>query len=262
MNETVIVGLNPAKKTKNIYAYLVDELDNLTFTFLYNPEEKSFSKQAKYDEGATALTSTPSQFYSYTSGLTLRLSNLILESYTRGKTCQILLDKLQALMVADPVKGKYAPTPVYFKWGSDKFGPAVITDLSWSETSWLNGEVASARVSFTLLQIPESQLPRKAQVETSQNKLKAALKSSNKLTDRQKEDAASKAKIWLNQNIKKLPEKVSSLVKINKYKIVVQDNGIVALYTNNSKPLGVVGWYKDGKLDTSGSNNNLNSFNK
>lgn len=251
MNEQVIAGLNPANKVEGIYAYLIDELDNLTFTFLYNPEEKSFSRQARYDEGATALTSTPSQFYSYTTGLTLRLSNLLLESYSRGKTCQILLDRLQALMVADPAKGKYAPTPVYFRWGSDSFGPAVITDLSWSETSWLNGEVASARVSFTLLQIPESQLPKKAKVESSQNKLKAALKSSNKLTDRQKQDATSKAKKWLNQNLKKLPDNVSSLVRINKYKVVVGNEGTVSLTNDKSKILGTVGLYKNGKLDTS-----------
>jgi hypothetical protein len=251
MNEQVISGLNPADKVEGIYAYLIDELDNSVYTFLYNPEEKSFTRQAKYDEGVTALTSVPSQHYRYTKGLALQLTDLLLESYSRGKTCQLLLDRLQALMVADPVNGKYSPTPVYFKWGKDSFGPAVITDLSWRETSWLNGEVAAARVDITLLEIPASQLPNKAIVESSENRLKTALNKSNSLTDRQKEDASSKAKIWLNQSIKKLPDTISSLVKINAYKLSTSNNGVVTLYNAKSQTLGTIGTYKDGILNTS-----------
>ncbi|MBD2168065.1 hypothetical protein H6G04_27140 [Calothrix membranacea FACHB-236] len=251
MNEAVISGLNPADKVEGIYAYLVDELNKSVFTFLYNPEEKSYSRQAKYDEGTAALTSTPSQFYRCTKGLTLQITDLILESYSRRKTCQLLLDRLQALMIADPANGKYAPSPVYFKWGKDSFGPAVITDLSWKETSWLNGEVASARVDITFLEIPLSQLPNKAIAETSENRLKTALNKSKVLTDRQKEDAASKAKKWLNQNIKKLPETISSIVRINNYKLSTSNSGVVTLFNSKSQTLGTIGTYKDGVLNTS-----------
>lgn len=255
VNEKVIAGLNPANKVEGIYAYLVDELDKEVFSFLYNPEEKDFTRQAKYDEGVTALTSLPSQHYRYTKGKTLQLSNLILESYSNGKTCQLLLDRLQALMEADPLKGNYAPTPVYFRWGADTFGPAVLTDLSWKETSWLNGKVATARVDITLLEIPPSQLPSKALAQTSQDKLQAALNQPNNLTDRQKVDAASQADVWLRNNIKSLPENVANLIKAKKCNLQTADNGDVNLYDNKSNLLGFVGNYKDGKLNV--TNNTL-----
>lgn len=259
MNTNLINKLSPADKVLDIYATLVDELNNEVYSFLYNPEDKFFSRGAFYAEGATALSSLPSQQYRYTTGLTLSLDNLLLESYSQGRTCKTLLQDLQKLMVADPTAGKYYPTPVSFVWGKDKFGPAVITDLKWKETQWLNGEVAAARVSFTLLEIPPSQLPNKALVETSQNKLKAALKSSTRITDRQKEEAISKAKTWLKQNIKKLPENISSLIRLDKYRLSVSDNGTVTLFNQKNVLLGTVGTYKDGKLNT--SNNNLSRVN-
>ncbi|BAY64986.1 hypothetical protein NIES22_50870 [Calothrix brevissima NIES-22] len=259
MNTQLINELSPVDKVIGIYATLVDELNKTVYSFLFNPEEKTFSRSAFYSEGVTALTSLPSQQYKYTTGLTLTLDNLLLESYSRGRSCKSIMQDLQKLMVANPAALKYAPTPVYFKWGKDEFGPAVITDLKWKETQWLNGEVATARVSFTLLEIPESQLPRKAKEETSQNKLKAALKSSNKLTDRQKEEAISKAKGWLKQNINKFSDNISSLIRINKYKLSVSDNGTVSLFNQKNVLLGTVGTYKDGKLNT--SNNNLSRVN-
>ncbi len=254
INTKVLNGLPNAEYVIDIYAYLVDELGKEVFTFLYNPEEKSFSRSAKYNQGITALTSTPSQQYGYTSGLTLQLNNLLLESHSEGKSCKLLLQKLQALIVADPSKGKYAPSPVTFKWGKDSFGPAVITDIKWTETAWLGGEVAEARLDFTLLEIPSNQLPTGAKSESPGDRLQSALSTTSLLTDRQAQEGNTKAVAWLKANVKKLPEYLSTLVKSNKYKVSIAKNGTVSIFDNKGKSLGTIGLYKNDKLDVSTGN--------
>lgn len=252
VNSNVISGLNDAKKTSNIFAYLINEQDKTLFTFLFNPEEKSFTRTAKYDEGYTALAPIQAQFYKFTTGRTLVLPNLLLESYVSGKTCQLLLDKLQNLMVADLINSKYSPSPVFFKWGSYSFGPAVITNLSWTETSWLDGMVATARVNLQLLEIPKSQLSGfKSNVPSSQQKLEEAVNKSAILTDRQKSDAIKQAKDWLAANIKKLSDNIVALIRTQTYKFNVTDNGLVSLLNKKNELLGPIGIYKDNKLDTS-----------
>jgi hypothetical protein len=249
INESVLKGLNNAEKTTNIFAYLAAPSGEVVASFLFNPEEKSFARQAKFDEGVTALTSTPSQHYKYTTGLTLQLPNLLLETYNQGKTCKLVIQRLQALMVANPKQGQYAPTPVKFVWGSDSFGPCVVTDLGWRETSWLNGEVASARVNITLLEIPANT------ITPSQNKLQAALNKEKVLTDRQKIDASKKANEWLKSNIKKLPESISSSIKVNKYSLTTSSTGVVTLNDSKGRKIGTVGTLVGNKFIT--TNNNL-----
>ncbi|MBD2452246.1 hypothetical protein H6G76_35135 [Nostoc sp. FACHB-152] len=249
INNSVIQGLNSAKNTPDIFAYLVDNKNQSVFTFLFNPEEKSFSRQVKLDEGVTALTSTPSQFYKYTTGLTLQLPNLLLETYNQGKSCKLLLQRLQALMVANPSQGRYAPTPVKFVWGSDSFGPCLITDLNWTETSWLDGEVASARVNLTLIEIPNDS------PTGSQNSQKASSNTSKSLTPRQQQDASTKAKEWLKTNVKKLPDNIASLVRLNKYSLTVVSNGTVTLQDLKKRNLGTVGTLVGTKFIT--TNNTL-----
>lgn len=251
MNEKVLSGLNSSEKVEGIYASLIDELNKESYVFLFNPEEKRFSRQANYTEGVTALSSTPSQHYNYTSGLTLILPNLLLETYTQGKNCKLLLQRIQSLMVADPKKGQYSPTPVKFVWGKDSFGPAVVKDVGWVETSWLNGEVASARVDITLMEIPEDQLSQKARSQASQERLQAASNTPQKLTDRQKQEARLKADNWLKTNIKKFSENVSYIVRAKNYIITTDDSGGITLYDKKARKLGTIGVYKNGSLNTS-----------
>lgn len=251
MNTNLIGKLTPADKVPGIYAYLVDELNNAVFNFLYNPEEKTFSRVANYSEGVAALTSVPSQQYNYTSGLVLSLDNLLLESYSEGKTCKSLIQDIQKLMVADPAVGKYLPSPVSFVWGKDKFGPAVITDLKWKETLWLNGEVAAARLSFNLLEIPQSQIPSKVNSQTTQGKIEASIKNGISLTEREKQEAISKSKSWLSANKKKIKDTYAALVTAGKYKISVSDAGVVTLIDLNNTVLGTIGVFRTGKLNTS-----------
>ena len=245
-NQQVINGLNTAPKVTDIYAYLQDSGGRSLFTFLYNPEDKRFSRQSNYNAGVTALSSIPSQQYQHTSGLTLQLSNLLMQSYAEGKTIKLLLQRLQNLMVVDPTNNKFNPTPVYFTWGTDKFGPAVITSLDWSETSWLNGEVAEARVNLTLLEIPSG----KPSTNQSQNQLEVASNKNQVLTVRQKQDASKKAIEWLRANTKRLSSTTAALINANRFKLLTEDSGVVNLTDSKSKKLGVIGIYQNGKFIT------------
>lgn len=253
INNKVLEGLTPGDRITDIYAYLIDGVGKEVFNFLYNPEQKEFSRSAKYSSSVTALTSLPSQQYSHTTGLILQLSDLLLESHSEGKTCKLLLQRLQGLMVADPSKGKYAPSPVTFKWGKDTFGPAVITNLKWVETGWLGGEVASARVDITLEEVPATSSPNKSKSEAPGDRLQTALNKTNLLTDRQVDEASVKANQWLKSNTKKLSESISNLVKSGNYKISVTKNGTISMFSNKNKSLGTVGLYKNDKLDVSSS---------
>ncbi len=243
-NPAVISGLNAGKKVEGIYATLTDKEGKPLFTFLFNPESKRYSRKVNYTEAPTALTSTPSQQYKYTTGLTLQLSNLLMQSYVEGKTCKLLLQKLQGLMVADPANTKLTPSLVYFTWGSDKFGPAVITSLDWTESSWLNGEIAAARVDITLLEVPTIKLESTPTVKD----LETASAKTATLTPRQVSESANEASKWLKANVKKLPEKVAALVKVNKYKLSTDSQGNVTIFSNNNENLGIVGNYKNGKF--------------
>lgn len=246
INTQVLEGLNSASKTPNIYAYLQDSADRAVYQFLFNPEEKRFSRRANYNSGVTALSSTPSQQYEHTTGLTLQLSNLLLQSFAERKTCKLLLQRLQSLMVADPANGRYSPTTVFFTWGNDKFGPAVITSLDWSETAWLDGQVAEARVNLTLQEVP-NKIPTTNQ---SQSNLESAPTTLRSLTNRQKTDASNKAIGWLRSNLKRFSDTTKALISSNRFKLLTLDNGTVNLTDTKGKNLGVVGVYKDGKLDT------------
>lgn len=235
MNQLVLDGLNAAERVLDTYASLINDKGEQVAGFLYNPESKRYSRAAKYTEATWAISSLPAQQYNYTTGLTLELPDLLLESYASGKTCNTILQSLQELMVADPASGKYTPTLVTFIWGKDKFGPAVLTNLNWEETSWLDGQVASARVSITLLEVP------KQSTSTTSTTPQPSSTSNNNLTDRQKQDASTKAKEWLTANVSKLKENISPLVKSKSYSLLTSATGEVRILDKNKKELGIVG---------------------
>ncbi|WP_414579113.1 hypothetical protein [Anabaena sp. CCY 9402-a] len=246
-NERIISQLPRVARNDTAYAYLVDNLGNTVYTFLFNPESKAINLRASYKESVAALTYLPSQSYQYTSGQTLELYNLILEAWSRGKSVKPQLDALMGLMRADPAKGKYAPSPVTFTWGSNKFGLAVITELSWVETAWLGGEVASAKVNLKLLEVPPI-----SKADTPQERIAAAASKELPLTERQKAEASTKAGAWLRANIKTLSTSTSQLVRSNSFKLSTSTSGVVSFLDSKNKVIGVIGTYKNGKFTDAG----------
>lgn len=247
VNTSVLNSLPLVEQNTFATARLVDDLGRNVYNFLFNPESKSFSLRANYKEGAAALTNLPSLSYQYTTGLTLDLSNLILESWARSKSITPLLNSLKGLMQADPARGKYAPSPITFTWGANTFGPAVITSLDWVETAWVGGEPASARVNLRLQEIPSTR-----STETSQQRVQAAATREQPLTDREKAEATSKARTNLQQSLKALNTTVAQLVRSGNYRLTVSDMGVVTITDSKNRVLGVIGTYSRGKFTNAG----------
>ncbi|ANV88498.1 hypothetical protein [Picosynechococcus sp. PCC 7117] len=248
INEQLLNKLEAASKVEGIFAHLADLQGNVVAEFLFNPEQKYYSRSARYAEGVAALTSLPSQQYQYSSGLELNLSNLLLQTHSQGKTVKSIIQGIQDLMVADPINEKYTPTPVKFVWGSDSFGPCVVTNLNWNETAWLDGLVADARLDIKLLEIPDpsTRSPQQAQQGTPN--------TNPDLTDREKSTASTKANEWLKSNTSKLNSTLAPIVKANRYRLLTSNQGRVSILDAKNNVLGIVGDYINGSFNTDSNN--------
>jgi hypothetical protein len=245
MNETVLNSLPSAVKSVGIPAYLVAKDGRVLYSFLYNPETKDFSRAISYESPETALTSVQELQYRNTAGRVLKLDNLLLDSYSSGKSLKPLIEGLQSLAVADVKNGIYSPPAVYFSWGSELFGPAVLTDnISWQETLWLGGVPAQARISLTLTEVPGDAGTAPTQTESTQaqaeklNLYRAArslvgdinlpsdpFKASISLTARQQADGVVKGTAWVKSNLSKLPVAVRQAFRQKAFEITVNAEG-------------------------------------
>jgi hypothetical protein len=237
-NVNVLNSLPAAAKVAGIPARLV--LPDLSFiSFLYNPEAKKYSREAQYAEAVTGGTGISDQNYIRTSGRTLELSDLLLDSFAAGKSLRQLLEGLEKLILPQAIS--LPPQTVRFVWGSESFGPAVITSISWEETAWLSGEPAQARLNLTLLQIPEAPSP---------TDLTAAPTGATNLTDRQREDARKKAGEWLTANASRLRPDVRAAFNSKRFRYLTDAaTGSITILDTSDRPLGKVGTY-DGFVFT------------
>jgi hypothetical protein len=245
INEIILNQLPSVTKVTGIFAKLVDEKGQILFEFLFNPSEKKFSTSAKYVEIATALTSKPVQNFSHSTGLTLTLPNLLFMAHAQGRSVREEMQKLVNLSKADVANKRYSPPKVKFVWGSDSFGLSVVTSVDWTESYWLDGQVAGCQVNLTLLEVgsdePANPTDNPAATES---KLKAASRQQPKLTARQREDANKKGEKFIQSNIKKLKPAIATLVRSKKYSISTDDYGVVTLLDARGVKVGTVGIYR------------------
>jgi Contractile injection system tube protein len=248
MNDQVLNSLPSAVKSTGIPAYLVAKDGKVLYSFLYNPEQKDFSRAINYESPETSLTSTQTLQYKNTAGRVLKLDNLLLDTYSSGKSLKPLIEGLQSLAVADVKNGIYSPPAVYFSWGSELFGPAVLTDnISWQETLWLGGVPAQARISITLTEVPgEAGTPGTVPTQSESTKAQAEklnlyraarslvgdinspsnpYSSAISLTARQQADGVVKGASWVKSNLSKLPVAVRQAFRQKAFEITVNAKG-------------------------------------
>ncbi|MGJ3244935.1 MAG: hypothetical protein ACFE0I_02540 [Elainellaceae cyanobacterium] len=242
MNSQFLSSLPQAQKSSAIAAYLIDEQGN-QYPFLYNPETQNYSRSANYIENPTALRSVQAKQYSHTSGRTLSLPNLLMESHSAQRSLRPLIDGLQSLLIANPSQGLYSPPVVYFLWGSERFGPAVLTSLNWEVTLILSGEPAEARVSLTLEEIPPDGSKTAQPNESTLNDVA--------LTDRELEEASVLASDFLESNFRRLSGSIREGLRTQRYSINVAQDGQIGLLDTDGSSLGSIGIY-DG-FDFQGS---------
>ncbi|MBW4421188.1 MAG: hypothetical protein KME13_18465 [Myxacorys californica WJT36-NPBG1] len=244
INPQSTAKLSSANQSTGHYARLVDAKNQRVFEFQYNPESKEFSRKANYGAAPTAATSTPSQNYLFTEGKTLRLSNLLLDSFCLKKSLRPILNDLEALLVIN--EKSFSPTPVYFVWGTEKFGPCVVTDIDWTETAWLAGEPAKVILNVSLLRVPDpDSVPKQTSIPKNL--------TSPKLSQRQKVDGSKKAKEFLVSNVAKFSPNIKKAIQTNSYKLSTSDSGSIKVLNSKGEELGIIGTYNalTSKLDTS-----------
>lgn len=127
-----------------------------TVTLQYPPSEIERSGGApSYQETGTPQRDGQPLIYTGNSNEELRLSRLIWDKYLQKESVNADLGNLRSM--AHPSEPGVSPPLVSFVLGSKTFGPAVISDFSWTEQRWVeSGEPSRAFVSLTLRRVPET----------------------------------------------------------------------------------------------------------
>lgn len=273
-NEKVLNQLPQAPDSGWIPAYLLDGSGAVLFEFLYNPEQKDLSRKIYHAELQTALASVQNLQFLYAEGRELRLNNLLMESWGNKRSLRPLLEKLEALAVADVPNGKYSPTEVYFAWGSEVFGPSYIfSAIEWTETLWVGGEPAGVRLNLTLKEIPATvgtsaptapaQTTATDEEATAVAMLERALQTATNtfesltsgdatsilLSERQQQDGINTAQNWLKNNLTTVSTNIKQAYRRKAYTLASDRNGVISVIDRNDTNLGSIGIY-DGSAFT------------
>lgn len=222
------------------------------FTFLANPESLEWSRQANYAKGSTALTSVQSLQYYNSEGRSLRIKDLLLETWHSRRSIRPILEQLQMLLVPDPRSPVLHPKVLGFVWGTQRFTPCVLTEVSWRETAWLSGEPASARLDLTLIEIPPADFDPVSRIYREQQPEKSS-SLTTPLTDRQREEARRLAIAYLRQNQQEWTPEVAALITSGRYRLESDAaTGDVFMVGADGKRIGRILQYDGRNAATSG----------
>lgn len=215
--------------------------------FLVNPQSLRFSREAKYTEISPLASQRSEIQYTATTGQTLSIPDLILQTWYCGKSLRPLIEGINLLIEADIKKKKYAPPILKFQWGTREFGPCVLTNIQWEESAWLGGEPASVRLGLELKEAPkaisrgEIEQQKTKALETAKTTREKQGKPRLPLTDRQRSDASTAAKKYLETNIKQWAADVQATIRSNKYKLSTDaSSGAVTMIGIGGKAIGKV----------------------
>lgn len=233
----------------SIKSYLIDEGGATVYTFQYNPERLEYSRKANYSEAITSLSPIPDLQYVYSDATQLSIPNLLLETRTQGIS---LRPKLQALDKLLEIDGRtFSPKVLNFRMGSKNFGRCVLTSISYTETSWLEGEPVTARVNMALKLIPRGTAQGGGSNSGGSNRnITGFIFGAPKpqlLTDRQRYEGLRKANTTLQNNVRKLPKELNAIVSNKKYTLEVDPRGKVKLNSGGQKLL--LGGYNGKSLN-------------
>ncbi|RCJ20129.1 hypothetical protein A6S26_05255 [Nostoc sp. ATCC 43529] len=215
--------------------------------FLVNPQSLRFSREAKYTEISPLASQRSEVQYVATTGQTLSIPDLILQTWYCGKSLRPLIEGINLLLQADIKNKKYAPPILKFQWGTREFGPCVLTNIQWEESAWLGGEPASVKLGLELKEVPKA--ISRGEIEQQKTKAMETAKTTREkqgkprlpLTDRQRADASTAAKKYLETNIKQWAADVQAAIRGNKYKLSTDANsGAVAMIGVGGKAVGTV----------------------
>jgi hypothetical protein len=222
--------------------------EKMAWGFLINPATMDFENSAQYGEVAPHATKVVSSQYSHTSGQTFTTPGMMFSLWCYGKSLRSLLDGLKTLMEADPINGKFAPPLLRFSWGSFNLGPLSLIKYSYKITAVLDGEPADVRdLTLTFKEQPRP-LTQAEQEALAQARLQQQMEDraaqggpQMPLTERQQEEAKTRATTFLEKNADQFSADVQSLIRSKGYKLEVDDKtGLVTMLDSEGKKLGLV----------------------
>lgn len=252
-NDTAYNQLPSASKKSKAIAAVLLEYDisgnaaKPLWLFLVNPQSLRFSREAKYTEISPLATARSEVQYVATTGQTLSIPDLILQTWYCGKSLRPLIEGINLLLEANIKNKKYAPPILKFQWGTREFGPCVLANIQWEESAWLGGEPASIKLGLELKEVPKA--ISRGEIEQQKTKAMETAKATREkqgkprlpLTDRQRADASAAAKKYLEVNIKQWAADVQAVTRGNKYKLSTDgSSGAVTMIGTGNKTIGTV----------------------
>ena len=225
---------------------------SFVWKFLINPATLRYSRSAQYSDTQTFAARVQDLQYFLTNGETLDISNVLMDSWHDGKSLQPLIDGLNKLMEAKVEDGKFSPPVLSFIFGSKRFAPCVLTQVSRDEAGWLGGDPAIAQISMTLKQLPEDRGTGIAQATTlagsnanTDSPIEPTENSEGKprmpLTDAQAATASQYAKEYLTQQLSKFSPEVQQVIRSNSYLLLTdRETGDVQMLKKDGTAIGNV----------------------
>jgi len=259
-NKSALNALPSAQKSGARFEAVLLEFDlngnqeKPAWRFLINPKELQFSQTAQYSKVSTIASSVADRQFTGGTGATLKITDMVMDTFCHGKSLRPLIEGAQALMRARIDKNEFQPPVLAFKVGSRRFAPCVLISLDWVESRSLSGEPARVVMAMTLEEIPrpltkaEQEVKERLKQDTIADRRESDGKPRRELTFRQITDSTLAAKKYLQDNKSVFTGEIQGIISRNLYFTKVDKNtGDVTILSGDSA-LGIVGRSLGDKL--------------
>jgi hypothetical protein len=130
--------------------------------FMFNPKELVFEHSMEFNESQGARTEQgyPKISFAYRHACTLRISNIIFDTYEQGESILgYLRNLIQSVYFADSGSAKNKRPPLYvFAWGNQQYFTCFVENLTYRLSRFLaDGTPVQAVVDLTLKKVDEAQ---------------------------------------------------------------------------------------------------------
>lgn len=217
---------------------------NRVWNFLINPSVLSYSRSAVYSDTQTWAAKKQDIQYFTTNGQTLKMPNIILDSWHDGRSLRPLIEGINALLEAQIDQNRYYPPVLSFVWGSTRFAPCVLTEVTWDEAAWLSGEPATVVLNLTFREVPEPRSRGTAAADTQLAPNEEASEQGSPrlpLTDAQASQASTYANQFLDQNLNNWSPEIQAQVRSDSYRLLTnRATGDVQMLNPDGTVIGTV----------------------
>jgi len=252
-NKSALNALPSAQKSGARFEAVLLEFDingneeKPAWRFLINPKELQFSQSAQYSKVSTIASSVADRQFTGGTGATLKITDMVMDTFCYGKSLRPLIEGAQALMRARIDKSEFQPPILAFKVGSRRFAPCVLISLDWVESRSLSGEPARVVMAMTLEEIPrpltkaEQEARERLKQDTIADRRESDGKPRRELTFRQIKFADDSVRAYLQANKSAFTGEIQGIISRGLYFSKVDKNtGDVTILSGDSA-LGIVG---------------------